>query len=149
MNRTFRIQPYVGVEDLTFGMTTEEVGAVLGPPVRSLKNRKGGVEEVREGVKVCYSPATQTSTDFVLFPPAQAVYYGVDLLASSDPVSVLIPDDPAPLESMGIVVFLRLGLTVTGFDEPDEADKAVTVFMEGRWDALREDLKPYLRVNDE
>lgn len=130
-------------------MTTEEVCAVLGPPVRSLKNRKGGVEEVREGVKVCYSPATQTSTDFVLFPPVQAIYNGEDLLASSDPVSVLMADDPEPLESMGIVVFLRLGLTVTGFDEPDEADKAVTAFMEGRWDALREDLKPYLRVNDE
>ena len=51
-------------------------------------------------------------------------------------------DDPLPLEGMGIVVFLTLGVAITGFVGTDASDDAVTVFAEGRWDGLRDQLKP-------
>lgn len=142
MGEEFEITPYVGVGELRFGMTLEEVRTILGSPVRCVRNRSGGLEEFREGLKVCYSHSTQNVTDFVIFPPSKALYKGLDLLAIRDPISVLLDDDSTPLEGMGIVVFLKLGVTITGSGDTDSSDKTITLFAEGRWDGIKDQLKP-------
>lgn len=142
MGLVLDIKPYLGVGDLTLGMTPEEVRAILGPVIRSMRNRVGGIEEFREGIKVCYAQPSETVTDFELFPPAAAIYRGIDLLSCSSPLAVLMMDDPAPLEGMGIVVFFKLGVAITGFSDADNSDKAIGLFARGRWDSLRDQMRP-------
>lgn len=146
MPRDFDIKPYIGVGPLTFGMSPQEVADLIGPPERVLRNRKGGREEYREGIKVTYSPSAEEATDFVLFPPATARYKGLDLLSHPDPLSVLVADDQSPREGMGITVFLDLGVTATGLNEHDSSDKTITAFARGRWDALKDQLHPLKRT---
>ncbi|NHZ93646.1 hypothetical protein F2P45_32300 [Massilia sp. CCM 8733] len=47
---------------------------------------------------------------------------------------VMIELDGAPYELLGFIILLNLGITMTGFHDDDEEDKAVTVFARGRWD---------------
>lgn len=142
MESSFDINSYVGVGDLKFGMNPDQVSHILGPAQRTVKNRVGALEEYREGIKVCYSRSECLATDFVLFLPAEAKYRGTDLLRVADPVMYLSQYDPLPLEGMGIIVFLQLGLTLSDCTDPKSADSSVTAFALGRWDSLKEKLKP-------
>jgi hypothetical protein len=51
--------------------------------------------------------------------------------------------DPDPTEMVGLLVFLKLGIALTGFHDGRESDLAVTVFEPGRWDEHLSKMKPY------
>ncbi|EIJ45150.1 hypothetical protein GWL_45900 [Herbaspirillum sp. GW103] len=55
--------------------------------------------------------------------------------------------DGNPYESVGFIVLLNLGITLTGFHDDDIYQRAVTVFTRGRWDDLLQKLKPFDFVN--
>jgi len=137
----FQIAPYASVGDIRFGMSEQEVERVLGPPIHRDRNRKGEIEEYREGIKVYY--ADGAVAELVLMAPARALYKGTDLLGLEAPVAFLTSDDPRPFEYMGATVFLDIGLALTGFAEPDDPDTSVTAFARGRWDHLRSKLRPF------
>jgi hypothetical protein len=139
----FEIAPYTGVGDLRFGMSGQEVANILGPPMHRNRNWKGEIEEYREGSKVYY--INETVAEIVLMPPAGALYKGIDLLGLVKPVDFLIADDPAPFEYMGTIVFLEIGLALTGFAEPNDPDTTVTAFARGRWERLQSRLVSYQR----
>lgn len=136
------IKPYVGAGGIAFGMTRDQVGTILGDPIRVGKNILGERDELREGIRVTYSTDGGV-VEIGIFPPAEAVYEGINLFDTVDPISVLLRDDPEPSESVGFLVFLRLGVTVTGIHDHDDAQRAVTVFVRGRWDRMRENLRPW------
>ena len=140
----FQVLPYVGAGPVTFGMTPEQVAALLGAPRRVQKNVLGERDESREGVRVCYSGSGHV-VEIGLAPPTTASYKGADLFGIDDPIALLLKDDPEPFESVGFLVFLQLGLTATGLHDDDQAQKAVTVFAPGRWDSARERLRPWKR----
>ena len=47
------------------------------------------------------------------------------------------------MEYVGFIVFLGLGLTLTGFHDGNDSQRAVTAFARGRWDHLRSKLRPF------
>jgi len=132
MANVFDIRPFDGVGPLTFGLSAEEVTAAIGPPLRRIKNWKGNYEEYRDGFKTCYD-AHGHLVEVVLFPPCSAILAGRNLFALQDPVTELRKLDDHPYQSVGVSVFLRLGVSVTGFDTGEDSEKAIGVFARGRW----------------
>lgn len=118
-------------------MSPSEVHTAIGTPRRRVRNRRGEWEELWGGIKVTYSKADERAVEIHLMPPAEALLDGKDLLRADDPVSLLLLHDSRPLEAAGVVLFLDVGIAVTGYGSPgDYSDKAVGVFARGRWDEL-------------
>ncbi len=135
MPPVFEIRPFDGVGPLSFGFTADEVVSAVGPPLKRLKNWKGKYEEFRDGFKTCYDDHG-CLVEVVLFPPSSAILAGRDLFALQDPVSELRKLDNHPYQSVGISVFLRLGVSVTGFETGEDSEKAIGAFARGRWDTI-------------
>jgi hypothetical protein len=138
MASVFEIRPFEGVGPLSFGFTADDVAFAVGPPLRRLKNWKGNYEEYRHGFKSCYDHHGHL-VEVVLFPPSSAILAGRDLFALQDPVSELRKLDEHPYQSMGISVFLQLGVSVTGFETTEDSEKAIGAFARGRWDAIAQE----------
>jgi len=66
-------------------------------------------------------------------------FRGTDVWTSDeqkDPLWQLLRQDPQPVEFRGFLVFKALGVTVTGYHDDDESQRAITCFVRGRWDEL-------------
>jgi len=137
------IQPYLEVGGVRFGMTPSEVEAAVGTATRITTNSLGERDEVRPGLSVRYDRQTGRVAEIAIHKTERAMYRGIDLFSANDPLRLLAQDDPNPLESLGFVVFLGLGLALTGFHDNDESQKAITAFSAGRWDAVRPSMKPF------
>ena len=139
----FTIRPYAGVGAVCLGMTPDDVAAVLGPPDDSeLISDMGEIREHREqaAVQAVYSVNDKRLVELGFSPPIAGLEFdGVPLFVvhSDDALRHVIQNDSQPLIVHGFVVFFGLGITMTGFHDDDEAQKAVTVFEEGRWDAVK------------
>lgn len=145
MDTTFELRPYEGAGPIEFGMTRSQVEARIGPPTSVTTTRGGDVEEYRAGLKLYFSKSEEHLREIVLMKPSSALYRGVDLIQTEDPTTYLAGDDPEPFEYAGTVLFLKVGIAVTGFAEENDPDSAVGMFERGRWDDLREHLRPWLR----
>jgi hypothetical protein len=141
----FEIAPFEAAGPIRFGMTRTEVHAALGDPIRETRNRRGEIDESWGAVSVRYAVEDGRVVEVGLVPPAIATYKGHDVFASPDSMRLLQADDPAPMEYMGFVVFLLLGITLTGFHDDDDSQRAVTAFARGRWDHLRSKLRPFVQ----
>ncbi len=147
------IQPYVGVGQLKFGMTPDEVAAVLGPPDGSRFN--ADMQEIRERRRESALQAVYSANDKRLVelgfssPISELRFDGVQLFSakSDEALRHVIQHDGDPFVTHGFIVFLGLGITMTGFDDDDEAQKAVTVFEKGRWDAVKPRMHKFVLPN--
>lgn len=69
-------------------------------------------------------------------------FQGFNLFAAPAAVEMLTVADGTPMEGIGLIVFLNLGIALADFDSEQESDRAVQVFERGRWDSIKS-LKPY------
>lgn len=148
MSHNCEINPYIGVGKLRFGMTKDEVETILGAPEESDVHPLGEVSEDRFGSSVLtlYSKTDDTLVQVGFSRWTQGVAYKTTDIFHGDPRKVLeflIQEDGQPFVSMGIIVLLNLGITLTGFHDKASEERAVTVFAKGRWDSEVEDLKPF------
>jgi hypothetical protein len=51
--------------------------------------------------------------------------------------------DPHPFEWVGFIIFLEIGIALTGYHDGDTAQRAMTIFPQGRWDAYRDQFSPF------
>lgn len=150
MQADWVFHPYVGVGQVRLGMTPDEVAAVLGPPDDSeLIADMGEIREQREqaALQAVYSAGDKRLVELGFSPPiARLEFDGVPLFAarSDDALGRVIQHDPSPLTIHGFVVFFGLGLTMTGFHDDDETQKAVTVFAKGRWDRVKPRMQKFV-----
>ena len=150
MQTDWTIHPYVGVGQLKFGMTPDEVAAILGPPEGSRPVASTGeLRERREksALQAVYAAGDRRLVELGFSPPIAGLEFdGVRLFTSPshDALREILRRDPAPLADVGFVVFFDLGLSLTGFDDDDEDDKAVTVFDKGRWDEIRPQMQKFV-----
>jgi hypothetical protein len=132
---SFEILPHDSVGPVRFGMLPSEVHAAIGAPRRRARNGRGEWDELWGGIKVTYSKEDERAVEIHVMPPAEALLGGRDLLRADDPVSLLLSYDSQPLEAVGVVLFPKVGIAVTGLgSSADDSDKAVGVFARGRWD---------------
>lgn len=139
------IKPYDSVGKVKFGMTADELMAVLGAPLRIAKNRRGEPSYEYGDLMIRLSVESNKVAEIALMPQSGVEVEGVDadVFSSDDALAHLLEKDGSPYEYMGFIVLLRLGMTFTGFHDSDESQKAVTVFEKGRWNTLRSQLNTF------
>ena len=139
----FVIVPYQSVGPIRFGMSSAELVQAVGAPTNSRENSSGELSFQYPAFSVRLSAKDQTVAE-AGFSSANDVRLGdVNIFGSITAFEKLAELDGNPLEYLGFIVLLNLGITMTGFHDDDPSDRAVTVFARGRWDDLRPDLKEY------
>jgi hypothetical protein len=125
-------------------MSAGDVARVLGPPKRVATNYLGEREDQWDGVFVRYA-GDGGVIDLSLRPTEELLFHGADLLSDADPVPVLLRTDPHPVEWVGYVISLALGVSLTGHHDDDHSRRAITVFAPGRFDGYRDQFTPMTR----
>ncbi len=144
----FDIKPYIGVGSLKFKMRPDEVVGILGKP-DDVDEENG--EELREyrvdnGLQTVYSSNVEELVEIGFSSNIIGLSYnGIELFrrSSADVLDFLIAEDKSPYALLGYIVLLSLGVTLTGFHDADEDQKAVTVFTKGRWNSMKDKLTPF------
>ena len=93
-------------------------------------------------MNVRYSRVGGGAAELSLLPTETLLFHGANPLSGADPVGVLVRADPNPFEWVGFVIFLAIGVAVTGYHDGDRPQRAVTAFAPGRWDAYRGQFTP-------
>lgn len=144
--KKFLLDPFVGTDILKFGMSLEEVEQLLGPADHVSKNHLGQRVEFRAYMKVGYSKSDDLVSYIGFGRQMEEIYFGDLNLFRTDPIGVLRilgSLDPDPKHYLGLVVFLGLGITLTGFQDQDESQKAVALFEAGYWDTRLGKMTPF------
>lgn len=134
----FDIRPHVGALPVTFDMHRDDVRRLLGTPETSgpIWNKSGFSEGYRRGgYNVGYD--NNWVANHVGFGPG-----AIDLSIEGrpvwsadeqpDPNPIFLAMDPAPVTTVGFWIYLRLGVTTTGYHDDDEGQRAIAVFPPGR-----------------
>jgi len=140
-----RIFSYIGVDNIKFGMSPEEVASIWGAADRIRTNFFNEPVEFRNGISTTYShekklveigiPKECTNVklnDIPIFLPPK-----------KDRLAQLLMLDSSAWEDVGMIAFKNLGISITGFEDPDDSDVAMSVFSRGRWDADFETMAQY------
>ena len=142
----FQIAPLAGTDRVAFGMSPQEVTQALGIPDQISKNHLGSRVEFRAAMNVGYSLVTQRVDHIGFGRQMTQLYLGELNIFSTPPEQVLrtlMVSDSQPLTYLGFVVFLNLGVALTGFHDGDESQKAATLFPEGAWDKRVPKMQPF------
>lgn len=147
MNYSLDIRSYVGVGDIKFGMTPREVEGLIGPASSVTAGFLGERTEYRRdnGLLATYSKEGGLVELGFSHNIAELQWDGKKLftLPPDQAMRDLVQNDGKPYETVGFVVLLNLGVTLTGFHDEALAQKAVTVFAKGRWDDEISNMKPF------
>jgi hypothetical protein len=144
----YEIKSYMGAGRLVFGMSPKQVHELLGKP-RFSRSDPGRLREI---YRIC--PAlTFVGTDGELklveigFAGAagEVIYGGANLFAGEHMAVVqrLCGEDPNPRQVVGMLVFPKLGISLTGFHTGPKESLTVAAFAPGRWDAQLARSKPF------
>jgi len=139
----FEIIPYVGALPLKFGMTNTEIAAIIGLPRVKMQNRKGEPDHDHGFCAVGYDKITFRANFFGFSPPSDICYKKVPIFNNPDAFQFLISEDGQPLEFVGFILLLNLGISLSGFHDNDEAQLAVNIFEKGRFERFRYQFKCY------
>ena len=139
----FDIISYYGAAPILFGMSEHEVASVAGDPMTRSKNRKSEKNYLYDGWSLRYSVGEERVVEVGFTPRATVSFSNFDIFRTPDAFYRLIEHDGNPVEVLGFIVLLKLGITLTGFHDGDESQKAVTAFARGRWDNFEDRFKPY------
>ena len=143
---SFDIQPFHGALPVAFGMSRDEVHRLLGLPESSFPIFNGsGTSDHFTTFNVGYNKAGIVT--HVGFSPGkfELTIHGQriwDRNEHPDPNPIFLKLDPEPLETLGFLVFLKIGVTTTGYHDDDPSQQAISVFPKGKWDNLLTDAKP-------
>lgn len=138
------IAPNIGVDDITFGMTEADVQSRLGLCSSSGKNSSGEVYQDWQQFSVRYALDGSGVVEI-------AINKGVPLsiegraIRRDNILDELFRLDPSPVECLGFLLFLEIGVATTGYHDLDPEQESVSVFRRGRWESLREYFEPFSR----
>jgi hypothetical protein len=136
---SFNIKPYVGAIPIKFGMCIRDVENICGKPSREEKDSYGYIAYY-DAFNVMYSNDGKVE-EIGFFPSTtklqieSQLLYGHEHLKS--PYDVLIELDCSPIKTKGgALIFTKLGISMTGYPDGPDGEKAITCFKKGLWDDL-------------
>jgi hypothetical protein len=146
-----KIEPYVGVGTLRFGMTPSQVHHAAGDPsyvdhgASRTKNKTR--EEYPFGAALLYEglPDDRQLVEMTFYPECTDLAYGDIHVFRARPRQVfraLLTADPGAGEYVGVVIFPALGISTTGFPGTDKGELTLTAFKRGRMDEFLPLLRP-------
>jgi hypothetical protein len=151
MALAFDIEPFAGALPVRFGMTRPEVHRLLGAPAASRPIWEGsGTTDFWHATRVNVGYDNAGTVNHVVFCPGGCVLTlaGARLWTPDeqpDPNPLLLRLDPAPVESVGFLIYPALGISTTGYRDGDDAQRALTASPAGKWDRVLKDAgRPHL-----
>jgi hypothetical protein len=138
----FTIEPFVGPLPLRFGMSPEEVASLLGAPGLVFRNGNKDRCEKRPGYVLGYDVDSGKLNETV-HTSGELFFQGTNLFAVDDLIGFLRQFDPAPQAAVGSVVFMNLGLYLSGFDVGDADVRSIAVTVKGRFDQYLKYFVPF------
>ncbi|MCE9545771.1 MAG: hypothetical protein K8T25_09685 [Planctomycetia bacterium] len=136
MKLDFELEPYKGALPVTFGMSEEQVAEILGPIEYAEQEPDGSLSEFREGMRVGYCSPPRHVVE-ISFTPGETLYFdGIGLLGRNDLCKLLLRYDSHPKELLGFMVFLELGVSISGYHDREKGHRAINVFSRGLYDDL-------------
>jgi hypothetical protein len=143
----FELQPLIGAQPLSFGMSVDQVQAVFAAAPSP------GLNDGEQLYTVAGAPLVVRFETGVLveiaFEPQHTVTFKdkrlFGLRSVADPISFLRFHGGKPVEYLGFVIFPSLAVALTGFHSGASGLPTITIFQEGRWDQHVERAEPYLR----
>ena len=85
-----------------------------------------------------------TLAEAVFSRGAKLTFRGNDLFSIPDPIAFLRQFDPEPKIWVGFVIFVKLGIRISGFHDDNESQKAIAIVRKGYWDEFIDDFEPYM-----
>jgi hypothetical protein len=128
-------------------MSRDEVIATAGHPKVIKKDRHGDLV-LDYHLKLRVTIAPEGVVEVGILPEIPTDICGVDVFSDPGAFSKLCALDGDPREILGFIVLLNLGITMTGFHDGDEGQKAVTVFTRDRWNKFKPDMNPFSAWGD-
>jgi hypothetical protein len=136
---SFELLPYVGAGPLRFGMLPDEVASLLGEPTLVRKNRSGERDERRDLLAITFDKDLLGIAEIEFYKEARVTFRESSVFEQEEEAyRTLLLADGEPFESLGTVVLMKLGITLSA---PKEEHKTITVFSKGRWDRFIPKLK--------
>jgi hypothetical protein len=135
------IEPYVSAGRFKFGASYSDIISDLGEPWLKQKNRLGEMIIRYEEFSATISSYGVVEVSFL--PEVNVCILGINAFGDPEAFRKLCSLDGNPKETLGFIVLLNLGITMTGFHDGDESQKAITAFAKGRWDQLAGELQDY------
>lgn len=139
------IESYDRVGTVPFGAPIGEVIAAFGEPEIHTKDRSGN--DVLRYPDRSVTIADDGVVEFSFLPESDISIEGVFPFSESDAFWRLCSMDGNAQEFLGFIVLLNLGITLTGFHDRNESQKAITAFARGRWDRLAGKMRPFNKGN--
>lgn len=144
----FEIVSYQRVGELRFGTSKCMTAQALGHIDRIVDTADGVIElyNFSSDIVAQLKKASDQLIEIGFGRRSKGVSYG-DILFFEQParevVRRLCKLDQNALVGYGVLVFLNLGLSLSGFLEDEDDTKAITVFARGVWDDIVPSMKPY------
>lgn len=150
MAKQFDILPYVGFGDLRFGMKKSQVENIVGPAEKTTRSPiSKETKEMRRksGLQIVYSELDESVVEINIYPGIKDVKFkDIDVFRENgyEVVKRFIAEDDKPVETVGISIFTKLGISITGFTGDDDSEqKSLSIFIKGRWDSDLGTAKPF------
>ncbi len=145
-NDCLELTSYFGVNSAKFGMSPAEIEGIFGVSDDISTDYLDQRVEFRSFMNVGYTHGEEKANHFGFGRQMKGTKYDGIFLFTEDPKIVLrklVAADGGPLLDLGFIIFLKLGLTLTGFHDNDESQKAVTLFERGTYDDSLAEMKPF------
>jgi len=140
----FELAPYIGSKPVLFGLNSNDVRTILGPPDSVTEHEPGKLSEYRNGSRIGYEADNSGVAEISLWAPSTLMLNGSDVLQVDDFVQRLMSLDPEPRECVDFLIFFKIGVAVTGYEGIEEKQRTINVFRHGVWDHVLEESVPYV-----
>lgn len=135
--------PYEGAGSIKFGMSRKEAVAILGTPSSTTITTIGEFEDDWGLITLRYDVASETVAEIAFHPDSGIEFGGKQLYNEKELTRFLSSKDDSPYECFGFIVFLEIGIAITGFHDGDFDERAITAFKKGRWDSMHSSFQPF------
>jgi len=131
------IMPYARAGVLVFGMSQDEVRSMLGE--ESLKDFDKDTNETilywqDNSLQLVFDGKGLSMVSF--YPTIENIFIENAPMNWNDTATTfkwLLENDPSAMTDVGIFVFFKYGVSVSGLDSDENSDKSITAFREGVW----------------
>ena len=137
------VDPYQSFGPLFLGQSKkEDCIEHLGDPT-SIQIFQSGQEYYYDSFIVRFSKENYVVYECTILPPMTVIINELELTWDKKFLQKACSLDGKPLNIFGFVVFLNLGIAVTGIHDDDKSQLAVTVFCKGAFDDLLSEAVPF------
>ena len=143
---TYEIVPYKNAGPIVFGMNEKELKNILGEPLSVTESYIGTKVFIYDGITIGFAKETDHVNHIGFGEEIDVKISGVNVFGDPDAFANLLTLDGDPYEDVGIIVFLNLGITMTGFHTEEE--KSIVAFVKGENADIKQHGKPFKFVNN-